>query len=422
MMKPLIGKKLLVLGATRDELSLVKRGQELGAYVIVTDIFDRYTSPSKCIADEAWDFSWQDVELLAKKCRENNIDGITAGYSEIKIDYLIRICEKLKLPCYANQKQLDITRDKIKFKQACRFYGIPTVKEYRSIDEVDEYPVIVKPVDRAGSIGVGIAQNPKELEEAYQEAKRLSLTQDVIIEKYMTGTKVDIYYSVENGVAKVLTTCDTVMSNKNGLERVVQNAWLYPHRNEEKLLQKCDAAFRKMICGMGIQYGCIFFSGFEDEKGNYTFFECGFRLEGGMQHEYAKRKGIMNYLDIFIFHALTGDTALIERGTKLHRDLKLCTINYYARKGKIGLINGFDEIEKNEQCTLSHVCAKVGDQCDDNDAILKKIGMFSIADENPEKLENMVREAQNLVDVRDDKGEDIIYDRLNPEIISAWWK
>lgn len=421
-MRSLAGKKLLILGATRDELSLVQRAQELGAYVIVTDIFDRYTSPSKCIADEAWDDSWQDVDLIAEKCRMNKVDGVTAGYSEIKIDFLIRICEKLGLPCYANQAQLKITRDKIRFKEECRACGVPTVKEYATIDDVDEYPVIVKPVDRAGSIGVGIAKNRKELEKAYEYAMSMSLSQSVIIEKYMTGTKVDIYYAVESGVARDITTCDTVMSDKNGFDRVVQNAWLYPHRNEPELLRRHDAALKRMISDMGIQYGCIFFSGFEDEKGDYVFFECGFRLEGGMQYEYTKRRGLMNFLDIFIVHALTGKTDQVERGNCLNPNLKLCTVNMYASKGTIQTIQGFDELKSIPECTLSHLCSKIGDHCGDDKAILRKIGMFSFAHEAPAVLRNLVAEALKGIDVCDENGNDIIYDRFDSDLIADWWK
>lgn len=101
------GKKLLILGGSTDELTIVERAQKLGVYVIVTDYFTDYSlSPAKIVADEAWDDDWTKVDLIVKKCKQHNIDGVTAGYSEIKIEYLIKICEKLKFPCYATSEQL----------------------------------------------------------------------------------------------------------------------------------------------------------------------------------------------------------------------------------------------------------------------------------------------------------------------------
>lgn len=166
-----MGKKLLILGATAGEVSLVQRAQSYGIYVIVTDNHIDYTlAPAKNIADEAWNISWSDIDTLAKMCRINAVDGVLAGYSEFRVENMISLCECLNLPCYITKKQLEITRDKIKFKECCRKYKIPVVKEYSSIYEVDEYPVIVKPTDRAGSIGISIAHNFQELEKAYQYA------------------------------------------------------------------------------------------------------------------------------------------------------------------------------------------------------------------------------------------------------------
>lgn len=416
------GKKLLILGGTRDEISLVLRAQELGIYVVVTDFFtDRTISPAKNIANEAWDYSWMDVDLIASKCKEHEIDGITAGYSEIKVDYLIRICKKLGLPCYATEKQLEITRDKKKFKDECRKCGVPTVKEFDSPEAVDEYPVIVKPVDRAGSIGISVANNQEELMKAYTYAKGTSLGGEVIIEKYMDATKVDVYYAVEDGVATPITTCDTIMSPKNGRERVVQNAWLYPHREKQKLLETQDANLKRMISDMGIQYGCIFFSGFLDDQGDYSFFECGFRLEGGFQYEYSFRCGYMNFLDIFIVHALTGSTKVVSHNPVSDDDLKMCTVNLYAKKGILAGISGFSEVSAWPECTLSHISGKIGEVCEDDKAILAKIGMFSIADDSSEKIRHLVEKALNIIQIKDENGNDMIYDRVDTSIIPVWW-
>ena len=102
---------------------------------------------------------------LAKKIK---VDGVIAGYSEFRVENMIKLTKRLELPCYITEEQLEITRDKIKFKDCCRKYGVPVVKEYKTIEEVNEYPVIVKPTDRAGSIGISIANNYDELLKAYK--------------------------------------------------------------------------------------------------------------------------------------------------------------------------------------------------------------------------------------------------------------
>lgn len=422
MNRSIKGKRLLVLGASIDEVTLVKRAQELGVYVVVTDYYtDMNISPAKLIADEAWNVSWSDLDELEKLCRDKEINGITAGYSEVRVDMLIQLCERLDLPCYITPEQLAITRNKVKFKNTCRKNKVPVVKEYSCIEEVDEYPVIVKPVDRGGSIGISVASDHDELVKAFDYAMEMSLTKQVIIEKYMDCRKMDVSYVIEDGEIEFASSDDTIMAQNNGAEKVVQSGWVYPHREVESFAEKEDAHIRSMIKDMGITYGSIFFSGFIDAEGNYTFFECGFRLGGGHDDEYVYRRGLMNFLDVFIFHALQGNTEGMERNEPLNPKLKLATINFYAKSGTISEISGVDEIRNMPDCTHVQINSYVGQECTTDRAILRKIGMCSFANENSKAIAEDIKRAYTVISVKDENGEDMIYDRINTDSILTWW-
>lgn len=416
------GKKLVVLGGTQNESTLVRRAQELGIYVIVADYYtDLKLSPVKAYANEAWNVNWTNVDEMVRLCRENHVDGITAGYSEVKIDYLIQICERLGLPCYCTREQLEITRDKCKFKQECRKCGVPTVKEYDSINDITSYPVIVKPVDRAGSVGIGIAHNYDELLKAYEYAMSKSINKKVIIEDYISSQKIDVYYLVNEGEISLLTSNDVIMASRNGSERVVQSCWLYPHRHLDSFSKKVDSSLRRMIKDMGIEFGCIFFSGFIDEEYNYTFFECGFRLEGAHQYNYTFNRGNINFLDVFIAHALTGNLRSINKNTKGNPNLKLAIANIYARSGTIAKIEGVDAIERMEDCCLAMTKANTGDICREDNAILTKVAMFEFNNENPSELANDIDQAYRQFVCLDQNGRDMVYDRINTSLIVNWW-
>lgn len=423
MNSALRGKKLVVLGGAPNESTLVRRAQELGVYVIVADYYtDRKLSPAKEYADDAWDINWMDVDKMVELCEENHVDGITAGYSEVKIDYLIRICQRLNLPCYCTSEQLEITRDKIKFKEVCKKNLVPVVKEYSSIEVVDKYPVIVKPTDRAGSIGISVAHNYSELVVAYDYAMKASLNKSVIIEEYITDTKIDVYYLVNNGQISILTTNDVIMANNNGTEKVVQSCWLYPHRYERNFRDKVDLSLKNMIKDMGIKYGCIFFSGFIDKDKDYKFFECGFRLEGAHQYNYTYSRGLVNFLDVFIAHALTGNIDCVIPNDTLNEELKLAIINIYAKAGKIGQINGIDDIEKMKDCSLTMIKANIGDLCEDNVAILNKVAMFEFNNESADSLSKDVEQAYKTFQLLDEFGNDMVYDRVDVDLIKDWWE
>jgi len=77
MNRPFENKKLLILGATPNEIPVIKRAQELGAYVITTDYnTDHILSPAKDVSDECWDISWSSIEELKQKCILSNVKAV----------------------------------------------------------------------------------------------------------------------------------------------------------------------------------------------------------------------------------------------------------------------------------------------------------------------------------------------------------
>lgn len=422
MVSKLEGKKLLILAGGPHLVSLIKRAKELGVYTIVTDYYNTDESPGKLVADEYWNISWADVDALEHKCRENNINGITTGYSESPVEKCIELCERLGLPCYCTKEQLAFTRDKKLFKKICRENSVPTVKEYPDLLSVDEYPVIMKPTDRAGSIGVGIAKSPEDLEKVYNYALEMSYSKEVVIEKYMTGTKIDVYYEIKDGVATLLSTDSVIFADNNGLDRVVQSAWVLPSPSHYQIVNKADKNLRCMIHNLGIKDGYLFISGFE-EQGEFVFFECGFRLCGGHLYNYFSKLGLDNNLDIFIYHALTGSTADVKSPScpESGQDLKCVTLNIYSKAGTIEKIEGISQIEDMEDCELSLLTAKIGQTCKADKAILDKVYMCYFCNSDPNALKHDVQQAYEYLHIEDIDHNDMIYDRIDANRIANYW-
>lgn len=425
MNKPFKNQKLLILGATANEIPVVKRAQELGAYVITTDYNKDYRlSPAKYVSDECWDISWSDISELKQKCIENGVTGVFAGYSEIRVDNLIKLCKELGLPCYVNEEQLAITRDKILFKETCRHYGVPVIKEYKSVDKVDEFPVIVKPSDRAGSIGVGIAYNRAELEKAYDVAMEKSLEKRVIIEEYITGAmEMDAHYVVLDGDIYLLTTDDIIAASGNAKDnKVVQSVWMQPSKYNDEFLATADKPLRDLIKGIGVQNGTIFFSGFVNSKGQFSFFECGFRLWGEQEFDYDFKRVGINYLDVYLYHVFDGKSEGIQINTHLNPNLKGVSLNLYVTGGTIGKLQGIKELEDNADCFICLVESYIGQECTFDNAILTKAGLVGFTNDNVEELKKDIDTAYESIVIEDENGNNMLYDKLNTQRILDWWE
>lgn len=418
------GKRLLVLGGDADTVSLVERAMALGCEVIVADYYtDPVLSPCKEIANEAWDISWNDIDALYEASKNAKINGVLAGYSEPRIQATIDLCSRLGLPCYSTMEQLEITRDKVKFKNACRKAAVPVVREYSTIEDVDSYPVIVKPVDRGGSIGIGIAHDRDELEEIYANASDASFCGEVIIEEYIQdGMKVDFYYDVIDGKIVFLGGSDVIFASDNGTERVVQSAWIAPSRFEEKYVKEIDPAMRRFIDEVGIKNGYLFVSGFIREDGSFVFFECGFRLCGGHLYNYFEGCGFPNTLDVFILTALNGTAAPLGNNAARKKDVKCLDLNFYAKEGTVAEINGFEQVRECPDCVVSVRHAHGGQICSEDKAILSKLGLVGFAAQSPALLAKDAEDAYKSISVIGENGEDMIYDRIDPALVANWWE
>lgn len=418
-------KKLLILVGGPNLVTLVERAKELGIYTIVTDYYSTDRSPTKLVADEYWDISWEDLDTLEKKCRDEHVDGITTGYSESPVGCCIELCRRLGLPCYCTEEQLLLTKDKVLFKNECRRNGVPVVKEYSSPDSVTSYPVIVKPVDRAGSIGISVANDYNELQKAYNYAMEKSYCKKVIIEDYIsTGKKFDVTYAICGGQAVLLSNCDTIYAQNNAGKKVVQSGWLFPSRYNEAFLRKADKPIKRMIQSLEIKDGYIFFSGFaveNDEDMDFVFFETGFRLSGGHMYQYMIQRGIVNILDLFIVHALTGSTALVEWRAEEKPGLKCAIVNYFATDGTVSGFDGIEEIRSMRDCNFLLQFGRLGEICSSDKAILSKMTMIHFCNSSAEELAKDIAFANSVYSVKNEYNEDIVYDRINPAIVSSWW-
>ena len=96
---------------------IVKKAQELGVYVMVTDYLE--DSPAKKIADESFMISTTDIDAVVKLCQDQRVDGVFTGYIDSMLPYCCDVCERLGLPFYATRKQLEYTVDKRRFKDIC---------------------------------------------------------------------------------------------------------------------------------------------------------------------------------------------------------------------------------------------------------------------------------------------------------------
>ena len=99
-----------------------------------------------------------------------------------------------------------ITMDKNKTKQIAQSVGIKTPKSYRTVEEIERFPVIIKPVDEGSSKGLFLCNNKEEAQEAVKKLAK------PIIEDYIVGEEltVGVLNGEALGVLKIIPQADVL--------------------------------------------------------------------------------------------------------------------------------------------------------------------------------------------------------------------
>lgn len=184
-------KRLMLLGGLRYLLPVIEEAHKLGVHVITADYLPDNIAHK--YSDEYCNVSIIDKEAVLKVARELQIDGILSHAVDPGVVSAAYVAEQMGLPFQCSYKTACILQDKSLFRQflADNGFNCPHAKGYNkaedALNDVDyfEWPVIVKPVDSAGSKGVTKVEDPKDLPAAIEIALASSISKNFIIEDFL---------------------------------------------------------------------------------------------------------------------------------------------------------------------------------------------------------------------------------------------
>ena len=184
-------KKLLLLGGSRYLLPVIREAHLLGCHVITCDYLpDNYAHR---FSDEYHNVSIVDREAVLSLSRTLKIDGIMSFACDPGVVTGAYVAEQLGLPYGGSYESVSILQDKGRFRRFLtdNSFTVPVSASYtKASDALDDFsrfrlPVIVKPVDSAGSKGVRRVDNEADLPVAVANALAHSISGQFIIEEFI---------------------------------------------------------------------------------------------------------------------------------------------------------------------------------------------------------------------------------------------
>ncbi|MDD3141478.1 MAG: ATP-grasp domain-containing protein [Lachnospiraceae bacterium] len=412
-------KKILILGANPETVSLIKKAKEMGLYTIVTDYNpDAY---AKKFADQAINIDAMNVDALEQFARNNQVSAVAVGVAEALLPAYCELCERLGLPCYSTKDKFEIMVRKDYFKAQCRNYNVPTIREY-SIEDKEKiiYPVIVKPVDSCSSKGIKICHNPMELNQAIEYALKFSRSGKYLIEEYMSGDEVISYYVMQDGTPIFVGMCDRYThKDKDDLVQL-PNCYIFPSRHIDSYMTHSDDSIKKMIKGLGLNNGSIFFQCFVDSEGVVRTYEPGYRLNGAQEHIIISKVSDIDAKELYLNLAISGKVANkdLQELSNPKPNRIACKLSPLIKTGRIDNIEGLEEIEMLPDVISVNPSYVPGDVVDGEGTLKQIVCRFFVISENKKALIDTINNIYSLLKVENQNGEDMLIGRFDTETIN----
>lgn len=402
--------KALVLCGGLPQIALIKELKKRGIKTLLADMNEKVGA--RQYADEFYKISVLDVDAVRTLAKEKKVDFVITVCADQVLQVMAQVSEDLGLPCYIDFKTAEKVSKKSFMKKVFAENEIPTSK-FVILDELDEqkikgleFPLIVKPVDAYSSRGVCKVSCVKELETAFQKAKKISRAGDVIVEEFVEGDEITVDIYVEDGKANVLCLSKLDKIGEDG-KFVINRSHIPAVLSEEKkeqialAAQKIADAFNLKNSPMLIQLIS------NDEKISVVEF-CA-RTGGGIKFLMIKKHSGFDVVKAVV------DLTLGEKPHYEKADIKTTfTVNefIYCNSGVFDRLEGFEELLNEGIITEYSQFKAQGAEFSTINGSGDRVAYFSIEAETFEEVAKRHRQANQRIRALSNDGRDLIRHEL----------
>ena len=397
--------KAMVLCGGKPQEYLVKELKNIGYTVLVVD--QNELAPAVLLADKYFSVSPLDVDRVRKIAIEEHVDFVMSVCADQMLLVAAQVSEELGLPCYIDYETAKNVSSKEYMKRIFVENNIPTSKHIvrESLDLVDvqemKYPLIVKPVDCYSSRGVKRVETDEELRIAFENAVKLSRTNNAVIEEFVGGDEYSVDFYIENGEANLL--CMRVLDKIPNYDGFVICRGRYPACLTDKMENKIRVVGQQIADAFGLKDTPMLVQMKIDGE-RISVIEFCARTGGGIKYRLLP---IVSGFDVV--------KAVMELtlGKKPHCDVKkydgyIIDEFLYCNPGKLESIKGFEELQKAGVIDHYELYKKPGYEFKEASCSGDRVAYFSVKADTKFELERLHQLAISGVSVLSTEGKELI--------------
>jgi len=360
---------LLVLGASSDQVFLIKTAQAMGLRVLAVDM--NPNSVGFQIADDYVVISTRDVPALCSflehyQQQGRRVIGVITMGSDIP-DIVATLSQHLGLPGISLETAYLATNKyemKIRFRE--RGIPIPWFDEVHSVDNLKKvvsehgYPLVIKPIDSSGSRGVFLLEEGCDLEELFAKSKAFSRSGRVQIEEFLEGLQISTETIMYRGKGVTPGFADRNYELLDQFKpQIMENGGWVPSILTWEERKKVEDLVVQASLALGVTDGVTKGDVVMTREGP-KMIEMAARLSGGDFCESLVPLGTgINYVEAAIKIAIGEDPELDKIRPKYQRSV--ANRYFFPKPGRLVRIDGIEEVLKKEWVKKLEFWYKVGD-------------------------------------------------------------
>lgn len=365
-------KCVLLLGASVDQLFIIKTAHEMGLETAVLD--GNPDSPGLKIATYAAPIDFSDIPAViefVKSLKKNNVNvcGVSTMGSDVP-HIVARIAREFGWsgPSLETGR---IATDKYAMKLRYRECGVP-IPNFALVNSGSEAinlwrrwgcaRIIIKPTDRAGSRGVRLIEKEIDAEVAYQHARANTKKGQVQIEEYVEGLQISTESIVVDGRCVTPGFADRVYEGMQAFwPQIMENGGWVPSILIDEEKQKVNDLVDKSAQALGIVNGVSKGDVVIHPQRGPMMIEMAARLSGGDFCESLVPLGDgINYVEAVLRIAI-GEPVDFEK-LKPTKNLAVSNRYFFPPPGQLEEIKGLEQVQAMPEVTKLKFFYKVGDR------------------------------------------------------------
>lgn len=281
-----IMKKIAIIGASYLQEPLVKKAKEMGLFTICFAWKEGATCADIC--DKFYPVSVVEKDEILQICQNEKIDGVCTIASDVAAPTAAYVANKMGLvgndyaaAVRANNKYLmrnAFMMDNI----PCPKYMMITENNKDALEVLDNlrlfrFPLIVKPSDRSGSLGVTKVVTPSEFHPALNRALKKSFKHEAMVEEFIEGREISVEFISYKGVHYPLQITDKVTSEAPYFVELEHHQ---PSTLPNEMFTKIYDITKTALTALGLTEGASHTEYRITEEGLITIIEIGGRMGG----------------------------------------------------------------------------------------------------------------------------------------------